>query len=187
MSNRGLHTREKRARGAMLFLPVVLAIISAGWAQTLQPGHPNSNLKRLRLTEARSGIMGTNEICVLVYLDSRYHAERTYRKLDEPTDKEVYEGSLGPEGFQRLNQILDAPELKSLKSPAEPRRIMVQDMHLVQVDIARPEGIQELHYLTDAGRKHDNAVLKPLLEWWKTLRSHYPAPSPEGKMTRCAD
>ena len=131
--------------------------------------------------------MGTNEMCVLIYLDGRYHAERTYRKQDEPTEKEVYEGSLSADDMQKLDHLLDAPELRALKSPLAPRRIMVDDLHLVQISIARQEGIQELRYETDAIRKHDDARLKPLLEWWKSLRSRYPAPLQEGKTTKCAD
>jgi hypothetical protein len=159
----------------------------AAAAQTLQAANPASNVKRVRLAEARSGVMGTNEMCALIYLDGHYHAERTYRKLDEPTEKEVFEGTIGAQEWQELNRLLEAPELKSLKSPVEPRRIMVENMHLVQVSIARQDGIQELRYETDASRKHAEATLKPLLEWWKALRSHYPAPAQEGKVTRCAE
>ena len=123
----------------------------------------------LRLDDYRPGYMAAEEHCLLVLSDGRYHAERIVKKRNEPSEGAVSEGTLTAEDFERLRKILDTKDFAALATPSQKKLLVVEDLHMLDISVARGSAWQSVVYQNDAARKHDNVTLRPLLTWWKEL------------------
>ena len=147
------------ARWCLLLIGMMLNLLSA--ADTPQA------LPLMRLDDYQAGALAAQERCLLVFSDGRYHAERIVKRRDEPRQGAASEGTLSPEDLQRLHQILDNKEFAALTTPNQKKLLVVEDLHLLDISVARSGGWQSVVYQSDSARKHDNNALRPLLGWWK--------------------
>ena len=108
------------------------------------------------------------------------------RKVGDPSTVDIYEGSLSPADLSKLIRILESKDFRELKPPPEQsHRLVIEDLHLLQITVPRPGGTQDLQYLTRASRRGDEKALRPLLQWWKNLRTHLPPALNNGASNRC--
>jgi hypothetical protein len=121
--------------------------------------------------------------CVIVYPDGRYRREKSIQEYLGTIRLHAFEGSLGHDQIGELRNLLDAPDLKSMKHrtqfelPAEeadatslkvPRNSTVQHLefaHSFQVlgNRDKPGGYSGMQY----GLDPDERVLNPILNWLK--------------------
>src|SRR5207237_8188606 len=87
----------------------------------------------------------------------------------EPSEGAVFEGTLAADELERLRKILDAKEFVALVTPSQKKLLVVEDLHMLDISVARGSRWQSVVYQNDAARKHDNVTLRPLLTWWKEL------------------
>jgi hypothetical protein len=98
-----------------------------------------------------------------------------------------YEGTLNPKELDILRTILDGDAIRSLPQFVMPATPMgVDSYHAITAKIPRPSGIQDIGYFEWQGKAPENAAsargdwsrsaaaMKPLVEWFHSLKSMYP-------------
>jgi hypothetical protein len=120
--------------------------------------------------------------CVLVSLSGAYHYRRSQRIRNREIKTVVIDGILSPDAFHSLRSIVDADALKRLPAEKPPNGQFLAGT-LTSLWIPREATTQEITawrfvYLTKSPGsgtavpqmiERDNAVLKPLTEWFKTI------------------
>lgn len=135
-----------------------------------------SSAFRLLLSEVRPGGMATDQRCTLVFPDHRFHHEVATRHHGRDVERKVYEGELSEVDWNTLAEILDRKEFQDLNVPRTVPPLVMQDVHVYAISVARAGDFQNLEFLTDKSRKPYESQLKPLLQWWKSFYSkHMPA------------
>jgi len=141
---------------------------------------------RLLLSETQPGTMATEHYCMLVFADRSFHAEKANRKMGKDRIRKVYEGQLSEADWNALGAIIDSKEFRELRVPASPAPLVVENSHPYAISVARGKGFQNLEFLTDKSRKPYESQLKPLLQWWKSVRSVRMPESEAPPDSRCA-
>lgn len=167
----------------MLILSCVLGI---GLAASTGPAEPAKGpALRLLLSEVQPGTMATEQYCMLVFADRRFHAEKANRKMGKDRDRKVYEGELSESGWNALGEILDRQEFRDLNVPLTVPPMVIEDMHVYTISVARGSRFQNMEFLNNKSRRPYESQLKPLLQWWKTLRSSQMPESEAPPDSRC--
>jgi len=170
--------------GNMIVLSVVLGI---GLAANAGPSEPVKGAAlRVMLSEVQPGAMTTEHYCMLVFVDHRFHAEKANRKMGKDRDRRVYGGQLSEAEWNALTEILDSKEFRELKVTPSMSPLIVEDSHPYTISVAREKGYQNMEFLDNKSRKPYESQLKPLLQWWKSLRSSRMSESTAPPDDRCA-
>jgi len=132
---------------------------------------------RLLLSEVQPGAMSADQYCTLVFTDHRFHSEKASRHHGSDTSRKIYEGSLSDEQWNALTGILENKELRDLKVPRSVPPLVMQDTHPYTISIARDGNYQNIEFLDNKSLKPYESQVRPLLQWWKSLRAHRTAQS----------
>src|SRR6266496_6758915 len=100
--------------------------------------------------------------------------------------RRVYEGQLSEADWSALGGILDSKEFRELKVPASVAPLVVENSHPYTISVARDKGFQNMEFLNNHSRKPYESQLKPLLQWWKSLRSAHLPESNASPDSRCS-
>lgn len=167
-------------------------------AQSISTGRNGAFL--VRLNEAETALQptaGPNSVdnCLVVAADGRAHLElRRQEFLNRGASLVSYEGTLNPKELDILRMILDGEAIRSLPQFVMPATPMgVDSFNVITAKIPRSSGIQDIGYFEWQGKASENAAssgenwsrsaaaMKPLVEWFHSLKSTYPwrrVPSP---------
>ena len=169
--------------------PMTIFCVVLGISLAANAG-PNEAAKgaalRLFLSEVQTGTMATEQYCMLVFVDHHFHAEKANRKMGRDRVRRVYEGQLSEADWSALGGILDSKEFRELKVPASVAPLVVENSHPYTISVARDKGFQNMEFLNNHSRKPYESQLKPLLQWWKSLRSAHLPESNASPDSRCS-
>jgi hypothetical protein len=126
---------------------------------------------RLVLFEDQPGAMADQQYCMLVFTDRHFHAEKAVRHLGKDQERQFSEGVLPEIDWNTLDGILDSEEFRKLNVPANVAPPVVQDAHAFIISVARDKTFQNMEFLDNKSRKPYESQVKPLLQWWKSVRS----------------
>ncbi len=159
-------------------------LLGLGLATTTGSGQaPTTPAVRLLLSEVQPGSLSADQYCTLVYTDHRFHSEKASRHHGKDTDRKVYEGELSEAEWNALGGILDSKEFRELKVPGTVPPLVMRDTHPYTISVARDHNYQNMEFLDSKSLKPYEPQVKPLLQWWKSLRgrrlSESNAPSAE--------
>jgi len=161
------------------FLAFLLGLGLATTAASGQASNPPA--LRLLLSEVQPGSLSTEQYCTLVFVDRHFHMEKATLQHGRDSDRKVYQGELSEADWNALGGILDSKEFRELKVPQNVSPLVVQDSHPYNISVARDGDFQNLEFLNGKSLKPYEPQIKPLLQWWKSLRgrrlpeSHTPA------------
>jgi hypothetical protein len=141
---------------------------------------------RLVLSEVQSGSMSSEQYCMLVFDDHRFHAEKAVRGNGQDRDRKVYEGILSDADWNALNGTLDSADFRKLDVKPGYVPLVVERVHSFTISVRRETQFQNLEFMDDNSRKPYDAQLKPLLQWWKSTRSRKMPVSEAPADKRCA-
>jgi hypothetical protein len=163
----------KAMRSTMTSICVTLgALLGMGLTAKAGPNEPKpAPALRLLLLEDQPGVMSNQQYCMLVFSDRHFHAEKAVRKMGRDQDRKVYEGELPESDWNALESILGSEEFRSLNVPASAMPPVVEDAHGYTISVARDHTFQNMEFLDNKSRKPYESRLKPLLQWWKSIRS----------------
>jgi hypothetical protein len=164
-------------------LYVLLGICFTAPAGPAQPAE--STPLRLLLSEVQPGSMGTQQYCLLVLGSRHFHAEKASRKLGKDRERKVYEGQLSDADWTVLEGILDRKEFREMKVPQSEPPLVSEDLHPYTISVARETEYQNLEFLTGKSLRPYESQVKPLLQWWRALRSAHMAESSAPPDSRC--
>lgn len=141
---------------------------------------------RLFLSEVRPGAMATEQRCVLVFPDRRFHREVADGHRGREIARRVYEGEFSEAEWNELTGILERKEFRELRVPRGFDSFVVQDSHVYTISVAREGDFQNMEFLTDKSRKPYDSQLKPLLEWWKSFNHRHMDESHAAPNSQCS-
>jgi hypothetical protein len=141
---------------------------------------------RLQLNEVQVGSMAADQYCTVVFADRHFHSEKANRHHGKDTDRKVYEGELSEADWNALGGIIDSDGFRALNVPQSVPPLVIQDAHTITIGVARGLKFQNMEFLDDKSRKPYEAQLKPLLQWWKSLRGQRASESKAAPDARCA-
>jgi hypothetical protein len=167
----------------MTILCVVLGIGLAASAGQNEPA--KGTALRLLLSEVQPGTMASEQYCMLVFADRHFHAEKANRKMGKDRIRKVYEGQLSEADWNALGGILDSKEFRELKVPRTEPPLVIEDSHPYTVSVARGKGFQNMEFLTKQSLQPYEPQVKPLLQWWKSVRSARMPESTVSPDSRC--
>lgn len=127
---------------------------------------------RLLLSEVQPGSFSADQYCTLVFTDHRFHSEKASRHHGKEVERKVYEGELSESEWNSLGAIIDSKELVDLRVPSTVPPLIMQDTHPYNISIERHGEYQNMEFLDGKSLKPYEPQIKPLLQWWKSLRSH---------------
>src|SRR5260370_1537018 len=155
-------------------------LLGLGRARATGSGQaPSTPAVGLLLSEVRAGSVSADQYCALVYTDHRFHSEKASRHHGKDTDRKVYEGELSEAEWNALGGILDSKEFRELKVPGTVPPLVMQDTHPYTISVARDKNFQNMEFLDSKSLKPYEPQVKPLLQWWKSLRGrHLSEPTP---------
>jgi hypothetical protein len=137
-------------------------VLGLGLALTFASGQAqNPHKLRLLLSEIQVGSSYTDQYCPLVFVDHRFHSEKTNRRRGQDTDRWTYEGELSETEWNTLVGFIDSKELRDNK-------------------------YQNMEFLDSKSLKPYQSQIKPLLQWWKSLRGRHRAESHTPLDDRCS-
>src|SRR5215469_11833709 len=122
---------------------------------------------------------------MLVFSNRRFHAEKASLHAGKDQERMVYEGDISDSEWNALDGILESEGFRSLKVPAEYVPLAVQGAHFFTISVRREKEFQNMEFTSDNGRKPYDAEVKPLLRWWKSVRSKQMAVSEAPTDSRC--
>jgi hypothetical protein len=140
---------------------------------------------RLLISEVQPSMASSEQICMLVFDDHRFHVEKAHRARGKDRDRKVYEGRLSDGNWNALNDILDAKQFRELRVPPSIPALVVQNSHPYTISVARQKGFQNMEFLTKESLKPYESELKPLLRWWKSARDVHTLESGADVDSRC--
>ncbi len=162
----------------------VLAIGLAAAAGPNEAAKPTA--LRLLLNEVQPGAMAGEQYCTLVFPDRHFHSEKASRKLGKDRERKIYEGVLSESDWTALGAIIDSEGFRQLNAPPAVAPPVVEDAHTITISVARGPKFQNMEFLTNKSRKPYEAQLKPLLQWWKSMRGRHMAESTAPPDARCS-
>ncbi len=156
-------------RALVLLFAFGLALAAtSGFAQ--QPAHAPL---RLFLNEIQPGAMSAPQYCLLVFVDHRFHAEKADLKQGQALDRKVYEGQLSDKDWNALVGIIDSQGFRDLKVPRSVPPLVMQDSHPYTISVARGKDFQNMEFMEPKSLKPYESEVKPLLQWWKSVRGQH--------------
>ncbi len=169
-------------RRIILFLLAALGPMAApGFCQQSPPAP-----LRIFLNEVQPGTLSAPQYCTLVFNDRHFHSERANIKHGHDSDRKVYEGQLSEADWSALIAVIDGKEFRDLKIPAYVPPPVMQDTHPYTISVARDNDFQNMEFLDNKSLKPYEPQVKPLLQWWKTLRGRHTPESNLPADARCA-
>jgi hypothetical protein len=168
----------------MKFFSILLGIGLAAAGSVGQV--PTAPSIRLLLSEVQPGSLSADQYCTLVFTDHRFHSEKASRHHGKDTDRKVYEGELSEAEWNSLNGIVDSKDFRELKIPATVPPPVMQDTHPYSISVARDGNYQNMEFLDNKSLRPYEPQVKPLLQWWKSLRGRRIAESSAPASDRCA-
>ena len=100
--------------------------------------------------------------------------------------RKVFEGQLSDADWNALGGILEDKGLRELVVPQGMTPLVIQDAHTITISVARDAKYQNMEFLDNKSRKPYESQLKPLLEWWKSLRGGRMAESKAPPDPKCS-
>lgn len=164
---------------AVLFVSIS-ALLASGFGQ--QTDHA---ALRVMLNEVQPAAMASPQYCTLIFSDRRFHSEKADNKAGNDVNRKIYEGQLSDSEWNSLIATIDSPQFRDLKVPRTVPPLVMQDTHPYTISIAREDSYQNMEFLNGKSLKPYEAQVKPLLEWWKTLRGQHTPASSSGPDKRC--
>ena len=162
-------------------------LLGLGLATAAASGQvPDKPAIRLLLSEVMPGSLSADQYCTLVFTDHRFHSEKASRHHGKDTDRKVYEGELSEAEWNALGGILDSKDFRELKVPQGVPPLVMQDTHPYTISVARNGNFQNLEFLDSKSLKPYEPQIKPLLQWWKSLRGRRSAESNAPVNDRCS-
>jgi hypothetical protein len=161
------------------------------WAQNISTHQHRALLVRMDETELTMlPTAGPNNVgnCLVVAPDGHAHLElRRQEFFNGHATVATYEGMLKPNELDIVRTVLEGDAIRSLPQFVMPTTPMsVDSYHVITAKISRPSGIQEIGYFEWQGEapanapsareswSHSAAAMKPLVEWFHSLKSTYP-------------
>jgi len=145
-------------------LAIGLAAYGGATAATQKPS------LRLLFLEVQPGALSSEQFCMLVFDDHQFHLERAQAAKGNAEERKIYQGQLSDSDWQTLTAILDAKSLRELRVPPATSALVVPDSHPYTISVARKGGFQNMEFVNRQTLKPYASQLKPLLDWWKTMR-----------------
>ena len=145
-----------------------------------------SDTLRLLMSEVQPSMASSEQYCMLVFDDHRFHFEKAHRARGKDRDRKVYEGRLSDGDWNALNEILDAKQFRELRVPPSMPTLVVQNSHPYTISVARQKGFQNMEFLNKESLKPYQSELKPLLRWWKSARDARTSESNTDVDSRCS-
>ncbi len=150
----------------VLIVPAFLLSATAAYSQ-----RPQTPPLRMFLNEIQPGVMSSPQYCLLVFDNHHFHAEKANIKNQQATDRKVFEGQLSDKDWSALVAIIDSQKFRDLKVPQSVPPLVMQDTHPYTISIARDKNFQNMEFLDSKSMKPYEAEVKPLLRWWKEMRT----------------
>lgn len=141
---------------------------------------------RFVISEVEAGSMASEQYCLLVFSDHRYHYEKANRKTGVDRIRKVYAGELSDTSWTTLDGILETQGFRDLKGPQDVPPLVIEDAHTIAISVARNSSYQSMEFVDKKSRKPYEAQLKPLLSWWKGFRGGHMVQSNAPADPRCA-
>jgi hypothetical protein len=164
-----------------------LFLLGLGLAATMgssqQPAHA---ALKMFINEIQPGVMSAPQFCTLVFADHRFHTEKADIKQGRDKDRKVYEGQLSDSDWNSLVAVIDSPGFRDLKVPQTVPPLVMQDTHPYTISVARDKNYQNMEFLDNKSLKPYEAQVKPLLQWWKSLRGQHIPESSAPPDPKCA-
>jgi hypothetical protein len=148
-----------------------------------QPAHADL---RVLLNEIQPGVMSSPQYCTLVFNDRHFHTEKAEIKQGSDSNRKVYEGQLSDTDWNALILIIDSKEFRDLKVPGSVPPPVMQDTHPYTISVARDKDFQNMEFLDNKSLKPYQSQVKPLLQWWKSLRGQRTTESGARPDPKCA-
>jgi len=140
---------------------------------------------RVFLNEIQPGVMSSPQYCLLVFDDHHFHTEKANIKDQRATDRKVSDGQLSDKDWSALVAIIDSEQFRDLNVPQSVPPSVMQDTHPYTIGIARGKNFQNMEFLDAKSMKLYEAEVKPLLQWWKAVRSKRMESKPSDSDSRC--
>lgn len=171
--------------GRLALIPcIVLGICLQARTDSNEPKKTEAGL-RLFLSEVQPGTLTSEQYCMLVFSDHRFHAEKATLRLGKDRDRKVYEGTLSDEDWSALDGVLESDQLRKLQVGPTSVPPVVPDAHPLSISVAREKAFQNMDFVDNKSRKPYELQLKPLLKWWQATRSRRIVPSESPPDHRC--
>jgi len=166
---------------------VFLLMLGLGLTATAGSGQtPTHTALKVFLNEVQPGVMSAPQYCTLVFADHRFHSEKADIKKGRAIDRKVYEGQLTDSDWNALVAIVDSKEFRDLKVPGTVPPLVMQDTHPYTISVARDQDFQNMEFLDNKSLKPYESQVKPLLQWWKSLRGRHTPESSAPPDPKCA-
>jgi hypothetical protein len=123
---------------------------------------------------------------MLVFNDHSYHAEKADIKHGADVDRKALQGQLSDVDWNALIAIVDSKEFSDLNIPRTVPPPVMQDTHPYTIGVARGANFQNMEFLDGKSLKPYEAQIKPLLQWWKSVRGKHSNESSTVTDPRCA-
>ena len=140
---------------------------------------------RLMLSEVQPGAMSSEHDCMLVFDNRTFHAEKASRHVGRDQDRKVFEGNLSDADWNALDGILESDGFRKLNVPPGYVPLVVQNVHPFTISVQRGNGYQNLDFVDENSRKPYDSQLKPLFQWWKSVRGRRMTVSEAAADSRC--
>lgn len=164
----------------LITLGLGLAAVAASGQQP-----PQSTIK-LFLNEVQPGGLSSAQYCTLVFADHRFHSEKADIKKSQDNSRRVYEGQLSDNDWNSLVAIIDSKEFRDMKVPRTVPPLIMQDTHPYNIAVRRGDDYQNMEFLDKKSLKPYEPQIKPLLQWWKSLRGERTPESNAPANPQCA-
>lgn len=147
---------------------------------------PTQSPLRVFLNEVQPGVLSAPQYCTLVFDDHRFHSERADIKQGRDSNRKVYEGQLSDADWNSMIAVIDSKAFVDLKIPAYVPPPVMQDTHPYTISVARGDSFQNMEFLDVKSLKPYEPQVKPLLQWWRTMRGRRIPESSTPADARCA-
>ncbi len=84
--------------------------------------------------------------CATIYPDGRYLMEKSEQEIGYKVRAKVFKDAVTAAELSELRQLLDTPEMMSMKHMKLPEGQTIREGEVTMMDIARPDGIQNLAF-----------------------------------------
>jgi len=164
-----------------------LFLLGLGLAAVAASGQqPKQGAIKLFLNEVQPGGLSSSQYCTLVFADHHFHSEKADIKKGQDTSRKVYEAQLSDSDWNSLVAVIDSKEFTDLKVPRTVPPLIMQDTHPYTIGVARGNDYQNMEFLDKKSLKPYEPQIKPLLQWWKSLRGEHTPESSAPANPQCA-
>jgi hypothetical protein len=178
-------SKKIRSMTVVCILLTISLAAQAGPNEVPNAAKPATAL-RLLIAEVQPGAMASEQYCLLVFADRHFHSEKATRKSGGDQNRKVYEGELSEGDWSALGGIIDSADFRKLNVSPTATPPVIQDAHIYSISVARENTFQNMEFMDDKSRKPYEAQLKPLLQWWKSVRGRRMAETGAHPDSRCS-